>query len=101
MAVARVVTHSVIHSESLSQTVPVPTIWDWIADKVAGPLIAGLGIVIIGSWLIARANDRYHARREFLFSSTTALRDRLREIPALAASYWLAELWIGVQQGPP
>jgi len=60
----------------------------WFADKLAPPLITGLTIALVGSWLLARLNDGHRGRRDHLVKTVDLLLTTLGELQELSADYW-------------
>ncbi|TAJ69145.1 MAG: hypothetical protein EPO51_24230 [Phenylobacterium sp.] len=60
----------------------------WFADKVLPSLITGLIIAIVGSWLIARAVERFRGQRDYLNRALDAVRTQLLALQKLAGQYW-------------
>jgi hypothetical protein len=62
--------------------------WGWFLDKVAPPVLAGLVIAIVGSYLLPRANERYKGQRDHLNQTVENLRAQLDTFQRVAAEYW-------------
>lgn len=80
-------THSEIRTTTTRPSHTSETWWPWIGDKVVGPSFVGLVIALAGV-IIARSNDRYKARREYLASAVDKLSENLEALREAASKYW-------------
>ena len=60
----------------------------WILDSVVPPLITGVILVFLGSWLLARANEANRGRREHFVKGVDLLLATLDDLQTKAAIYW-------------
>lgn len=67
-----------------------PSVWTWIFDKVAGPLVTGIVLAGLGGWYFARTNEKYKSKRDLYSKSADAIRTQLLELIKLSADYWSA-----------
>lgn len=65
-----------------------PDLWTWIVDKLAPPLVTGIILVLLGSWLLARANEANRGRREHFVKGVDLLLTTLDDLQEKAATYW-------------
>lgn len=73
----------------LSITFGAPeTLTTWFIGRVLPPLITGVAVAVVASWMITRANERYKARRDYLLRDVDSLRAQLDTLIVASTKYW-------------
>ena len=71
-----------------SAPAPLDDLLNWSLDKIGPPLIAGLAIALVGSFLLPRLNEVFKGRRDHLNSTVQALLDEVSALQVSASAYW-------------
>lgn len=77
-----------VHIATATPAAPLDDLLNWSLDKIGPPLIAGLAIAVVGSFLLPRLNEVFKGRREHLNSTVQALVDEISALQAGASAYW-------------
>jgi len=63
------------------------------------PLVAGVVVAAVASWILPQVNERFKGKRDHLSSAVNALIAELEKLQALAAIYWGTSQTVAVRKG--
>lgn len=65
--------------------------FEWFSERAAGPLLAGLTIAWLASYLLTRHNEHFKTRREHVSKAVDSLRTQLEALLEVCGTYWGAQ----------
>lgn len=64
---------------------------EWIFDKIAGPVLTGVVLAVIGSFILARLNERYRSRRDLYARSVDIVKSQTEALLSASSEYWCSK----------